>query len=237
MAVSVNEVYRTVLLILNKEQRGYLTTEEFNQIGSQVQREIFERYFEDLNQELRQRQTDEDYADRVENTDEKIDIFKRNETLVYDAVNERFDLPANHYRLGSITFTDTNRLPIEAQRVNRTDFYQIQRSKLSQASKQFPIYLYEEDKIRLYPSDITSGVEAQYVKKPENINWPYTVNGVGAFIYNGADPALQNFELHNSERVEIILNILLYAGVVIRDQSIISAAAGQLQADRANAKS
>ena len=75
------------------------------------------------------------------------------------------------------------------------------------------------------------------MKKPENIYWPYTVNAVGAFIYNGADPALQNFELHNSERVEIILNILLYAGVVIRDQSIISAAAGQLQADRANAKS
>ena len=68
--VSVNEVYRTVLLILNKEQRGYLTPEEFNQIGSQVQREIFERYFDDLNQQLRVPQTDTDYADRVKNIDE-----------------------------------------------------------------------------------------------------------------------------------------------------------------------
>jgi len=235
--VSVNEVYRTVLLILNKEQRGYLTPEEFNQIGSQVQREIFERYFEDLNQELRQRQTDEDYADRVENTDEKIDIFKRNQTLTFDANTGKFDLPSDHYRLGSITFTDTNTLPIEAQRVNRTDFYQIQRSKLSEASKQFPIYLYEDNKILLYPSDIISGVEAQYVKKPENINWPYTVNSVGAFIFDGNDASLQNFELHNSERIEIILNILLYAGVIIRDQSIVSAAASQLQAERVNAKS
>jgi len=63
--IGVNEVYRTVLLILNKEQRGYLTPEEFNKIGSQVQREIFERYFDDLNQELRQPQTDYDYADRI----------------------------------------------------------------------------------------------------------------------------------------------------------------------------
>ena len=48
MSVSVDTVYKTVLLILNKEQRGYMTPDEFNRIGSQVQREIFERYFEDI---------------------------------------------------------------------------------------------------------------------------------------------------------------------------------------------
>ena len=44
MAVNVNVVYQTVLLILNKEQRGYITPQEFNDIGSQVQLEIFEKY-------------------------------------------------------------------------------------------------------------------------------------------------------------------------------------------------
>ena len=34
MAISVNEVYKTVLLILNKEQRGYITPDEFNKIGN-----------------------------------------------------------------------------------------------------------------------------------------------------------------------------------------------------------
>ena len=53
MAVNVDIVYKTVLLILNKEQRGYMTPDEFNKIGSQVQREIFEAYFEDLNQQVR----------------------------------------------------------------------------------------------------------------------------------------------------------------------------------------
>ena len=41
MAVNVNIVYRTVLLILNKEQRGYLTPDEFNKTATQVQLEIF----------------------------------------------------------------------------------------------------------------------------------------------------------------------------------------------------
>ena len=39
MAINVNTVYQTVLLILNKEQRGYMTPTEFNSIGTQVQLE------------------------------------------------------------------------------------------------------------------------------------------------------------------------------------------------------
>ena len=49
MAINVNEVYTTVLSILNKEQRGYLTPYEFNKIATQVQLEVFESYFENLN--------------------------------------------------------------------------------------------------------------------------------------------------------------------------------------------
>ena len=74
MAINVNTVYQTVLLILNKEQRGYITPSEFNSLGTQVQLEIFEKYFEDINQQIRVPQTDTDYADRVENLDEKIAI-------------------------------------------------------------------------------------------------------------------------------------------------------------------
>jgi len=76
MAINVNTVYQTVLLILNKEQRGYMTPTEFNTIATQVQLEIFEKYFDDLNQQLRVPQADTDYADRQENIDEKIAIFK-----------------------------------------------------------------------------------------------------------------------------------------------------------------
>ena len=43
MAINVDTVYRTVLLILNKEQRGYMTPLEFNGIGVQVQLDIFEQ--------------------------------------------------------------------------------------------------------------------------------------------------------------------------------------------------
>ena len=76
MAINVNTVYNTVLSILNKEQRGYITPDEFNKLATQVQLEIFEGYFEDMNQQLRVPQTDNEYANRQKNIDDCISIFK-----------------------------------------------------------------------------------------------------------------------------------------------------------------
>ena len=67
MAISVDQVYRTVLLIMNKEQRGYLTPDDFNKIGTQVQLEMFNEYFEELNQQTRVPQNENEYADRIKN--------------------------------------------------------------------------------------------------------------------------------------------------------------------------
>ena len=76
MAINVNNVYRTVLLILNQEQRGYITPDEFNKTATQVQLDIFGRYFEDLNQQLRVTQADFDYSNRQVDIDDKISNFK-----------------------------------------------------------------------------------------------------------------------------------------------------------------
>ena len=46
--INVNTVYTTVLSIMNKEQRGYLTPDEFNKIATQVQLEMFEKMFDML---------------------------------------------------------------------------------------------------------------------------------------------------------------------------------------------
>ena len=53
MSVNVNTVYTRVLAIMNKEQRGYVTPQEFNIFANQAQMDIFEQYFYDLNQFMR----------------------------------------------------------------------------------------------------------------------------------------------------------------------------------------
>ena len=104
MAINVNEVYQTVLFILNKEQRGYLTPAEYNKIGTQVQLEIFEKYFEDLNQQLRAPETDNEYADRIRTIEDNIQIFETREELTF--TNGEFsaiNIPEIH-RLGTVQF-------------------------------------------------------------------------------------------------------------------------------------
>jgi hypothetical protein len=258
--IKVDEVYKTVLLILNKEQRGYLTPEEFNKIGSQVQREIFERYFDDINQQLRAPQPDVDYANRVVNLDEKIEPFRtEGDATRVAGPPVHYTLPSDFYRLGSVTFEPeqplgalpaTNfQLPTQIQRVDRTDFYHLRKSPLISPTEKHPIYLYESNKLYIYPESINTKTDAavgegkvkvQYLKQPDDVVWDYTIGSVGQFVFDpvgGAGSNSKNFQLNNSERVSVILNILMYTGVVIRDPQIVQAAVGQIQQDLVNEKS
>ena len=245
MAISVDTVYKTVLLILNKEQRGYMTPDEFNKIGSQVQREIFEAYFEDLNQQLRIPQSDVEYSDRVAITDEKIAEFKKEATATSTAANI-FTLPTDLYRLGSVTFEPANKLPVELQRIGRAEFYNMKKSPLTAPTTSYPIYLYEDNQLIVYPTSITGKIKVQYVKKPSDITWAYQIDpATGAFVFAGTTTGtgvfpttgVVDFELHNSEQAEVILKILLYSGIVIRDPSIVQVAAQKVQQDEVNEKS
>ncbi len=342
MAINVDTVYKTVLLILNSEQRGYMTPDEFNRIGSQVQRQIFEAYFEDLNQQLRVPQSDMEYSNRVAITDEKIAEFKteNDQTIAEKTIGgtNPFTTPSELYRLGSITYEPNTATYKEMQRVGRSEIYNIRKAPLTAPTTKYPIYLYEDNKALVYPETIVNPahVKMQYVKKPTDIRWGYNLGSLGQYTFtnypyiatainignitssissnissatNGSYPAAtftppasggtgavfditvtgatvtninvvsqgsgyavndvitftQNFgagttgtlsitltelnlfsgstqgyvdfELHNSERTEVILRVLLYAGVVIRDPQIIQVAAQKVQQEEVNEKS
>lgn len=227
MAKSIDTVYKTVLLILNKEQRGYMTPDEFNKVGNQVQLEIFEKYFEDLNQLTRVPQNDMDYADRVAYLDQKIAVFKTNSTT---SVNSgQTSLPNDLHVLGAISAND-----IELQRVSRNEYYNIIKSPLTKPTVSYPIYLLEGTNVKISPSEISS-VDFDYIKKPSFPTWSYTVGSVGQFIYD--DNNSVDFELHSSEQAELVLRILAYAGVIVRDPSIVQTAMAQVQQTNINEKS
>jgi hypothetical protein len=86
MAINVNTVYQTVLSILNKEQRGYMTPDEFNKVATQVQLDIFESYFDTINQQLRVQQANTEYGNRQKSIDERIAPFKQISTPSFVAV-------------------------------------------------------------------------------------------------------------------------------------------------------
>ena len=264
MAINVDTVYKTVLLILNKEQRGYMTPPEFNRIGTQVQLDIFEQYFEDLNQQLRVPQANVDYSDRQESLDEKISIFKTSgnanfvssalgwnlpttdiygTSIVYNLLSPLSANQAYFYKIGNVKYKDPSKTyPTNIQRLQPSELVDIQKSDLTAPSTNFPVYLYENNKLFISPSTIdgtpaTEVVTVDFLRKPKNIQWAFT-SGVGqSYIFNDtAAGGSVNFELSSTEQVSVITRILLYAGIVIRDPQIVQVAAQQIQQQEQNQK-
>lgn len=261
MAINVNTVYRTVLSIINKEQRGYMTPQEFNTVATQVQLEIFEQYFDDLNQQLRVNQSNYEYADRVANVDEKMSIFKTTGLCV--AASGYFTLPTvdlygntgSLYRLGTLVYENIYRQQIgPLEELQKYEFYYIQNSRLTASTKTNPTFFREANRVVVAPNSIlleASGslayrtkVIANYIRKPLDPVWGFKVGSRGQYVYDSdpfvpgvPDTGSRNFELHESEQTNLIIKILMYTGIIIKDPQIVQAAAQQSQLEEVNSKS
>ncbi len=229
MAINVDTVYKTVLLILNQQQRGYMTPDEFNKVGTQVQLNIFEKYEDDLNQQYRMPQNDTEYANRVKNIEQKLQFFQRTGATAY--VGPHFTLtPTDIYRLGSVYYNGEEL----TQYSQRNEITQLLLSPLTKPTTDFPVYLYEQDLLYLYPTTIQTGVTISYLKKPADINWGYSVGALGQFLYNSAGST--DFELSVTEQTNVVTRVLAYAGVIINDPTIIQVAAQEIAQEEQNSK-
>jgi len=211
--ISIDTVYQRVLAILNKEQRGYLSPQEFNLFANQAQLEIFEQYFFDLNQYMRLKDNNTEYAQLYNLVDEKISKFKTYGNLSYSS--GAFAFPSDLHKIGTVIYNGT-----EVERVDIKQLLDYQVSKLTQPSATSPIYIQNANtswSVTLYPSTITSGVTCTYVKKPVEVQWAYT-NVNNNALYNASNS--QDFELHNSEETVLVLKILMYAGLTIKDPGV-----------------
>ena len=85
----INEVRNTVMAVLNKDNNGYVTPEEFNLFARQAQLELFEEYFYDYSQSvvlMNNRRYNSGYSDIPKQTEEVIDMFSGTGTLTYATV-------------------------------------------------------------------------------------------------------------------------------------------------------
>jgi hypothetical protein len=213
MAISVDTVYQRVLAILNKEQRGYVTPEEFNLFANQVQLDIFEQYFYDINQFGRMHGNDTEYSDMLDNLNEKISTFEKTAVLSYSS--GYFALPSDLYRVGTLIYNNK-----EVERVNKNEYLYIAQAPLAKPSDNRPIYVKDNGGFKVYGAnefDANKTVKINYIKKPLKVIWNYnTVAGNAQYKATGS----QDFELHPSEETDVVINILALCGVEVRDLSI-----------------
>ena len=219
MAINVNKVYRVVLSILNKEQRGYLTPDQFNRIARQSQLDIYEKTFYDYNRAMRKQIVGDfrEYSDIASNIKEKIDIFSKEATVSCSAgVGSE---PSDLYRL--IAVSSTNR-QIEFEEVRKEEIPYLKSSKLNQPTSTFPIYYSEGSSIKILPADTTS-ILVDYLTLPSDPQWAFTGGGSNAYTYDSVNSV--DFQIHQSDETDLVTKILAYSGVIIKDPTVIQIAA------------
>jgi len=309
MAVNVDQVYKTVLLIINKEQRGYLTPNEFNKLATQVQLDILDSYSETLNQQLRVPQNESEYGDRYKTIQERLDVFKvigdctfnaatltqpaffttptttgiasgtqtytavlnqiayplttitqaqvSNSTIVvtvdgiaytdFNITGGNFNLTAgalvpgdailitiyanDFYKLGTVLYRDDRAV----EPVQRNELAMLNMSPISKPSTYFPVFVQDGSKIIIYPQTVNK-VQATYLRKPADPIWNFTLSlPVTSASYYVWDPTTSvDFELDTQEQTNIILQVLKYAGIIIKDQSIVQAASSEIAQEQQN---
>ena len=141
--------------------------------------------------------------------------------------------PKQFYRLGQVLYQVGALDTEEAQRVDRGELYHLLSSNLTKPTTINPIYTYENNQLTVYPTSIVSGLAVSYIRKPIPPIWSFTSGS--QYVFQPTSSC--NFELHISEQVELIVRILLYAGVVIRNPEVIQVAASQIQQENINQKS
>lgn len=224
--VNIDTVYQRVLAFANKEQRGYITPQEFNLFANQAQMEIYEQYHYDVNNfEMRDATyTLNDKTTAI--TRRKLDIFisvaNTNIVNAFNHVGNTIVLPDYVYRLARVEV-----LGVKAEYVDTNRYKDIITSgPLARPTLSRPIYTERTSRISVHNgSSVMSNIAIHYYRLPSTVSWGYFVLSSKA-LYDQSPLKTTHFELHPAEESELVYKILKFAGVSMQKTDIMQAGQG-----------
>ena len=240
MAISIDTVYQRVLAVCNKEQRGYVTPQEFNLMANQVQISIFESYFYDKNQReklepIRNPETDE--TDLSELIDVKLSPFKESLPVTsghtFPDTTTVSSVAYDNFQYGRIFYNDQvcRKVTInEAERLKNSTRHMIGTDPIYTDNRVTgrDIVVYAGSS-----TEKTSNVTVECFRIPKTVDWGYVVVNEQA-LYNSNTSV--DFELHKSEEDTLVFKILELAGMIINKEGLVTIGTNQLTTETTNQK-
>jgi|TARA_R110000796_G_scaffold7171_4_gene24899 hypothetical protein len=232
----INSVRNTVLAILNKNNYGYISPNDFNLYAKQAQLDLFEDLFYEYNYQIikeNARQSGTGYANISKGIVEVIDLFSTTAVLA-NIANNTYTLPADFYLINKILCFDAAGTTYtgEAERVSHNKITLLNTSNLTAPTTIYPAYTTEGSVLTVFPSTINAAnqLQAQYIRYPLPPVWTYnTLLAGGAPVFNPTSSSYQDFELSADYEPDLVTKILGYAGVSIREQAVVQFANTQDQ--------
>jgi|TARA_R110002012_G_scaffold233815_2_gene407201 hypothetical protein len=231
----INSVRNTVLAILNKNNYGYISPQDFNLYAKQAQLDIFEDYFYQYNYQINKenkRLSGTGYADITKGYEEVIDLFSVFSSLTYVA-SSVYNMPSvattnsDYYLVNKVLFSPSQGIPagvastdfVECERVSHKKITLLNSSLLTSPSEMYPAYTSEGEFLTAYgPAALQQdSIWCQYIRYPQDPQWTYTTLTGGEPVFNQSNPSYQDFELPLDDEPSLVLKILQFAGMSIRE--------------------
>lgn len=217
----INNVRNTVLFMLNKENRGYITPSEFNQFADLAQMSIFEDDFHAYAKAISKQNArlyNNEYSDIPKHLRERIDLLTEEENLTYDATTLTWsNTNPSFYRLINLDYSG-----IDIEEVSKLEINKLLKNNLIKPTEDYPVYVKLGDKFKIYPDLSSYDVGSLFVKRPSVPKWTY-VDVQGNPLFNPSAVDYQDFEIHPSCETELIIKILSYCGMSIREAEVVQA--------------
>ena len=107
----------------------------------------------------------------------------------------------------------------EAEKVTQSKITMLNNSMLTAPSTLFPAYTQQEPLLTLFPASINTigAVQCQYIRYPKDPKWTYVNLTGGEPVFDQSQPDFQDFELSISDEPTLVLKILQYSGMSIRE--------------------
>ncbi len=235
--IKIDDVYQKVLVVANREQRGYLTPQEFNLIADKAQLDILGNYFHDIKTAHLKPKNQSGFGDEMDMLSEKLQPFRKTTTTTLnpdanndDAISPTLALPNDLYAIESIHRNEGEIFELSKKEILLTENHPLTKATINRT-----VYVREgADSVTLYPTPVatqavvnlgvvTQGVNftVNYFKKPELPKWGYVVVNEKA-LYSSTNSI--DFELHASEEETLVTRILELAGIVINRPDLQQAA-------------
>jgi hypothetical protein len=240
--MTIDEVYKLVQVFANKEQRGFISPSDFNLLAKQAELELYNKRLSIIKQKSPTRKSQGLYAENLSpelarqdiatfltqssvNTSSKLSPYLGvTVTLTSDYVESMFINTDEHHDIS------TN-IPIDI--VEPKDVNQILRSSLVKPSIEYPIALLGEASgaskvFSVFPESIDKVIIYHYINT-NTPKWSY-VTVAGKPVHDSSSS--NAFKISSRCHGEIVVKILEYLGVSIREADVVQyAQASELKAD------
>jgi|9_EtaG_2_1085328.scaffolds.fasta_scaffold22444_2 hypothetical protein len=245
--MTIDEVYRLVQTFANKEQRGFITPSEFNLLAKQAELELYNKRLSLIKEKNPTRKSQGIYAEGLTPELAKQDIARfllisrqisknSNAEASYSGseVVIRCDYLESLMHSQDESFNIATNIPIEI--VEAKDINQVLRSSLASPSMMYPIALMSRSStketvvLNIFPENISNIVTYYYLYDNNNSpKWSYaTVAGKPVYDVTSS----RQFSISPRVHGELVIKILEYLGVTIREADVVQYAQGsEVKAD------